>query len=220
MKPHERLAEATAPDGTKLQLMRHDGDYYLRAGGVELMSTRRSHSEIELAELACAPLAERAGVQILIGGLGFGFTLRSALRLLAPDARVVVAELIQEVIDWNLNPDWELGGDSLRDTRVALLHADVRDVLRQNPESFDAILLDVDNGAVAFTTSRNTGLYSDAGVRVTAAALRDGGTLAYWSATEDKRFVKTLRRAGMTVETLTSRVYAQSRATHVILLAR
>jgi acyl-homoserine lactone acylase PvdQ len=78
-----------------LTLYRHDGAYSIRVGGVELMSTRRHRSEERLAELACAPLAHTSGARVLIGGLGLGFTLRAALGVLAADARVVVAELVE-----------------------------------------------------------------------------------------------------------------------------
>src|SRR5690606_8024917 len=142
MKPTERLAEATTPDGTRLTLLRHDGAYMLHADGKELMSTRRSHSEVELAELACRPLAGREAPRVLVGGLGFGFTLRAALQLLPSHAEVVVAELVQAVIDWNLAPEYSLGGDALRDPRVSVRHADVLDVLRENAGGFDAIMLD------------------------------------------------------------------------------
>ena len=87
MKPVERLEQATAPDGTVLTLYRHDGAYTIRVDGVELMSTRRHHSEDKLAELACAPLRDVADARVLIGGLGLGFTLRAALEALGPDAR-------------------------------------------------------------------------------------------------------------------------------------
>jgi spermidine synthase len=219
MKPHERLADVTAPDGTHLVLVRHDGDYYLRANGVELMSTRRSHSEEELATIACGPIADRRGARVLVGGLGFGFTLRCALQVLAPDATVVVAELLRPVIDWNLEPTWGLGHDALADPRVTIKHADVRDVLRSQRGAFDAILMDVDNGAEAFTTAGNAALYTDLGIATAVAALRPAGRLAYWSATEDPPFTRALRRAGLTVETIRSRIHARARSAHVILLA-
>src|SRR4249919_1554295 len=105
MKPFERLAEARTPNGTLIALYRHDGAYLIRADGVELMSTRRHLSEDRLAEVACAPLKETTGARVLIGGLGLGFTLREALRQLRDDAEVVVAELLDEVIAWNANPE-------------------------------------------------------------------------------------------------------------------
>ena len=75
MKPTETLATATAPDGSRLVLYRHDGAYLMVVDGVELMSTRRVHSEIRLAELACESLRDTTNASILIGGLGFGATL-------------------------------------------------------------------------------------------------------------------------------------------------
>src|SRR6478672_5898406 len=101
MKKYERLGEARTPNGTVITLYRHDGAYLIRADGVELMSTRRHLSEDRLAEVACAPLRDRANARVLIGGLGLGFTLRAALRQMRDDAQVVVAELVPEVITWN-----------------------------------------------------------------------------------------------------------------------
>jgi spermidine synthase len=156
---------------------------------------------------------------VLIGGLGFGFTLKAALRILPADARIVVAELVRAVIDWNERPDYGLAADALRDPRVELRHADVARVLRESAGTFDAIMLDVDNGPDPMTTSGNGALYGDAGVRSSAAALRPQGRLAYWSAQDDSKFERTLRRAGMVVET--SRVWSHgtSGALHTIFVA-
>ena len=219
MKRIERLGEAVAPDGSVLTLFRHDGAYAIRVDGQELMSTRRHHSEDVLAELVCAPLRQRDGARVLIGGLGLGFTLRAALRVLAPDARVVVAEIVEEVIRWNRNPDYALAADALRDPRVELLHADVADVLRASAGGFDAIMLDVDNGAAPLTTRGNAGLYRADGIRRAAAALRPGGRLAYWSAGDDPGFGDALRRAGMAVEVTRARAHPGLGAWHSIFVA-
>lgn len=219
MKKLERLAEARTPDGTVLALFRHDGDYVIRADGAELMSTRHHHSEDRLAELACAPLRHRADARVLIGGLGFGFTLKAALRILPAGAQVVVVELVRAVIDWNERPDYDLAGAALRDPRVTLRHADVAQELRESAGAFDAIMLDVDNGPDPMTTSGNGALYGDAGVRMAAAALRPAGRLLYWSAQDDRAFERTLRRAGLTVET--SRVWSHgtSGTLHTLFVA-
>jgi spermidine synthase len=220
MKRVERLGEAAAPDGTLLTLYRHDGAYSIRADGKELMSTRRHHSEDVLAELVCAPLAERQGVRVLIGGLGLGFTLRAALRSLAPDAQVVVAEIVDEVIRWNRNPDYALAADALRDPRVELRHEDVSNVLAASRGGFDAIMLDVDNGAAAMTTRGNAALYRAEGIRRAAAALRPGGRLAYWSADDDPAFEKALQRQRMAVEVHRVRAHPTLKTQHTILVAR
>ena len=74
MKPVEKLAATTAPDGSVVTLYRHDGAYLMVVDGVELMSTRRVHSEVQLAALTCAPLRQAESPRVLIGGLGFPFT--------------------------------------------------------------------------------------------------------------------------------------------------
>jgi spermidine synthase len=203
-----------------LALFRHDGAYYIRVDGVELMSTRRHHSEEQLAELACGPLAGTPGARVLIGGLGFGFTLRAALRTLPGDAEVTVVELLDAVIRWNQDPAHALAADALADPRVRVRQGDVARVLAASPGAFDAILLDVDNGADALTTAGNARLYRDAGIRMAAAALRPGGRLAYWSADPDAAFADQLRRAGLAVETTLARAHATTGGRHALYVAR
>ena len=202
MKPLERLGEAKTPDGTVLQLYRHDGAYLIRADGVELMSTRRHLSEDKLAEVACAPLATKPKVRVLIGGLGLGFTLREALRHLGPDAEVVVAELVAEVIEWNANPEYALSAEAMADPRVRIVHDDVTNVLRKNTGGFNAIMLDTDNGPEGMIMKENSRLYAVRGIANTMAALRPGGTIAYWSVGDDPDFERSLKNAGLEVKAM------------------
>jgi spermidine synthase len=220
VKRTERLGEAVAPDGSVLTLFRRDGAYTLRVGSEDLMSTRRFHSEEQLAERVCRPLRDAPAPRVLIGGLGFGYTLRAALRELPEDARVVVAEIVEEIIEWNRNPEYPLAADALADRRVELQHADVADVLRRSRGAFDAIMLDVDNGAEALTTGANTGLYRRRGVQAAVAALRPGGRLAYWSADPDPRFAALLRGAGLQVEEVRVRAHATTGGSHSLLVGR
>jgi len=220
VKKVEHLDTATTPDGTVLMLYRHDGAYSIRVDGVDLMSTRRHHSEDTLAELVCLPLRQAKDVRVLIGGLGLGFTLKAALRTLAPDARVVVAEIAAEVIGWNMNPDYNLAAAALADGRVDLRHDDVANVLKQSRGQFDAIMLDVDNGAEPLTTSGNAQLYRHVGIQMAVAALRPNGRLAYWSANGDSHFEQSLRDAGLSVEVIRTRAHATSGAWHTLFVAR
>jgi spermidine synthase len=183
------------------------------------MSTRRHQSEDRLAEVACAPLREVPGARVLIGGLGLGFTLKAALRTLGADAEVVVAELLAEVIAWNADPAHDLSATALRDPRVRVVHDDVTNVLRMHLGHFDAILLDVDNGAAALSSAANARLYAAGGVAAAVAALRSGGTVAYWSAVDDPRFVAVLRRAGLAVRAVHVRAHGTGGPTHTIYLA-
>jgi spermidine synthase len=110
-----------------------------------------------------------------------------------------VAELVPAVIEWNHGPLGALAGHPLRDPRVRIAVADVGFTLRATREGFDAILLDVDNGPAAFTAAVNAGLYDNSGVAAAYAALCPGGTLAIWSAWEDRKFEQRLRFYGFTV---------------------
>ena len=203
-----------------LELYRHDGAYLIRADGIELMSTRRHLSEDRLAEVACAPIRERASARVLIGGLGLGFTLRAALRHLRTDAEVVVAELVSEVIAWNADPGHDLSADAMRDQRTRMVNDDVVAVLRANPGGFDAIMLDTDNGPDGMLISENARLYAMRGIADTVAALRAGGMIAYWSVGDDPRFVAALRRSGLSVKTLQVRAHATAGPMHTLYVAQ
>lgn len=220
MRRFERLAAARTPDGTELVLYRHDGAYLIRADGVELMSTRRHLSEDRLAELACAPIRDRPNARVLIGGLGLGFTLRAALGALRADAEVVVAELVPEVIAWNADPAYDISVAAVRDPRVRIVQQDVIDVLRGHPAAFDAIMLDTDNGPAGMLLSESARLYAARGVATTTAALRPGGTIAYWSVGDDPRFLQALQRASLDVETLHVRAHDTTGPMHTIYVAR
>jgi spermidine synthase len=218
MKPHRLLASATTPDGAILTLHAHDRDFMLRFNGAELMSTRQTQSERRLAEVACERLADASAPQVLIGGLGLGFTLKATLDLLPPDATVVVAEIVPEVIDWNRNTEYGFGCAGLADPRVVLRRADVGEVIGEAPDAYDAIMLDVDNGAEALTTLANTALYRDQGIRLAMKALRPGGRIAYWSAVEDESFAYALEGAGLQVTVEQVRAHPSSRRVHHLFI--
>ena len=219
MKPYERLGEARTPNGTVLSLYRHDGAFLIRADGVELMSTRRHLSEDRLAELACAPIRNRASARVLIGGLGLGFTLRAALQVLRDDAEVVVAELVPEVVVWNADPAFGISVDAMSDRRVVVAQEDVNKVLRENPAGFDAIMLDTDNGPDGMLMSENATLYSRFGISTTIAALRPGGVVVYWSVGDDPKFERALRGAGLEVATERVRAHDTAGPMHTLYAA-
>ena len=171
------------------------------------MSSRQHHSEERLAELACTGLGERKAASVLIGGLGLGFTLRETLRQLATDATVVVAELVPAVIAWNRDPAYRLAADVIDDPRVEIVAADVAAVLAVNRSRFDAIMLDVDNGASGLTVATNDGLYGMKGLGTARAALTPRGRLAVWSAGADPRFVARMEEASFTVEVVKARTH-------------
>jgi len=131
MIPWLQLDAATMPGGGgELRLMQRGHEYSIMAGATELMNSRLSGSEEALAALACARVQGRPGPQVLIGGLGMGFTLRAALAALPADAGVTVAELVPAVVAWAKGPMAQLHGSSLNDARVVIREADVGDLIR------------------------------------------------------------------------------------------
>ena len=209
MKPTRLLGRAATPDGTPITLHEHDGTLSIRAGGVELMSTRQHHSEERLAELACAGLRDRRRAAVLIGGLGLGFTLRATLGHVAADATVVVAELVPAVIAWNRDPALGLAADVIDDPRVEIVTGDVAAVLAGSRGRFDGVMLDVDNGARGLTAAANDGLYLAVGLGAARAALKPRGRLAVWSAGADPRFAVRMEEAGFAVEVVKARTHPQ-----------
>lgn len=219
MKPWTILGRTRTPDGTELTLARHTSEYAILANGQSLMSSRVHASEEALARLGCGRARTLPRPCVLVGGLGMGFTLRQALDCLPPAARVVVAELAPDVVAWNRGPLGALATHPLDDPRVRVEERDVAATMRSSPGQFDAILLDVDNGPVALTTSSNAGLYDRHGVAAARAALRPGGVLAVWSARDDRRFERRLRTAGFSVQHTLVRSRLSGGSRHTILVA-
>ena len=200
MNPWIHLDTAQIPAGGELKLMQRGGDYSILSAGLELMNSRLYGSEVALANLAWAKMAERKAPRILIGGLGMGFTLRAALAALPKDAKIVVAELVPAVIAWARGPLAGLYGDSLDDRRVRLIQTDVAELIRSPNPPYDAILMDVDNGPDALNRDVNDNLYSVAGLAMTRRAVKHGGVLAVWSAGPDQPFAGRMKRAGFAVD--------------------
>ena len=200
MKPLEILGQTITPDGTNMKLTRRDNEYIILANGKSLMSSRMHGSEEALATLACRRVRALEQPCVLVGGLGMGFTLRATLDLLPPNARVVLAELVPAVVEWNRGPLGLLARHPLKDKRVQVEMGDVAATLSSEPDQFDVVLLDVDNGPTAFTTSDNAALYDDRGIASAHAALKMGGVLAVWSARDDRKFEQRLRYGGFAVQ--------------------
>ena len=215
-----QLGAASVPGGGELRLMQRGAEFSIFAGSIELMSSRLSGSEEALGSLTCSRLTGRPRPHVLIGGLGMGFTLRTALATLGPDAVVTVAELVPEVIAWVRGPLATVHGQSLSDPRVTVFEGDVAGMIGGAKGRYDAILLDVDNGPEGLMRKSNDDLYDAYGLREAHTALRPGGILAVWSSAPHPAFTQRLRAVGYGVEDL--RVWAKGRpggARHVIWLA-
>lgn len=188
------------------------------AGG-QLMNTRMHGSEDALARIPCGRISARPAARVLIGGLGMGFTLASALAHLGADAQVLVAELVPGVIEWNRGALGAKAGYPLLDGRTQVLNEDVAAVLQAEPSGFDAIMLDVDNGPEGLTRKANSWLYSAQGLVACARALRPGGVLAVWSASADQAFSARLAKVGLRAEQIQVFAHGNKGTRHTIWIA-
>ena len=220
MIPWIHLDTAAVPGGGgELKLMQRGTEFAIMAGATPLMNSRMSSSEIVLAEVACERLKGRRNVRVLIGGYGMGFTLRAALAGLGTDAQVIVAELVPAVLKWARGPMADLTAGGLSDPRVSVQEADVGSVIESGRGSFDAILLDVDNGPDGLSRIENDRLYNFAGLKAARQALRPGGMLAVWSAAPSKAFVNRLEQTGFVVEEVKARANKGRGVRHIIWVA-
>lgn len=208
MLPRETIATAAVPGGETLTLVSHGRDFVVMLGRDELMGTRMQFSEEQLAVLTLERVTA-AKPRVLIGGYGLGFTYRAALSRLPEGGRVIVAEVVPDVLEWARGPLAHLTGDSLGDPRGEVIIADVAalidDAIDGTTAKYDAILLDVDNGPDGIVRDANDRLYTRTGIGKARDALKPGGVLAVWSAAPDPAFARRLRDSGMVVEETTVR---------------
>lgn len=223
MVPSTLLGTANIPNnGGELRLTQRGDDFSIHLKGVrgELMNSRVHGSELALAELGCAHIQDMENTKVLVGGLGMGFTLAAALKATSISSQVVVAELVPEVIAWNKGPLGECAGRPLDDNRVLLHRGDVAELFKTKQASYDAVLLDVDNGPEGFTQADNNKLYSIESLQAIQQTLHPGGVLAIWSAWHDPKFTLQLKKAHFKVEAKTVRAHKGKGSRHTIYLAR
>jgi spermidine synthase len=221
MKAFLTLARTRTPGGAELTLHEHDGEFYLKLDGRQLMSTDSALSESMLGELACAPLRGQPAPRVLVGGLGLGFTLRAVVQTLGAKAEIHVAEIIPEVIAWNRELLAGVNGKLLDDPRVKLFAEDVFPLIaRVPPATYDVILLDLDDGPAGFLQGRVSYTYDRRGCLRIARALKPHGCAAFWSAADDLPFVHRLTRFGFKVEAREAKAHEHAkRCAHRIYLA-
>jgi len=217
MIPFRNLAETRTPDGSRFSLHEHDGEYFLKLNGRQLMGSNSTVSEYLLADHACHFPRGLRQPRVLIGGLGLGFSLRRVLELAGAGAVVQVAELLPEVVSWNRQFLGDLNGKLLDDPRVEVYTGDVFDCIKRGAARFDAILLDVDNGPTSFVQKKNARLYNRDGLSLIRRALRPGGRVAFWSAEREPAFFAQLGRSGFEAAEYEARAHERAkRAAHRI----
>lgn len=179
----------------------------LRVNGVFVMDSVQTSSEVTLARTALA-MVERPR-QVLVGGLGLGFTAHEVLA----DHRVqhvLVAEMEESLVRWFRDGTIPYGPAYLADSRLAVSVADVGMVVAEAaPGTFDVILLDVDNGPDFLVHPQNAWLYEQEFLGLALRAMRPGGLLGVWSSKESQHLAAAMRAVFGAAETRTCPVVLQ-----------
>lgn len=175
-----------------LQLQK-DGDHYeIISGGVFLMSTRGGEGERVMVRLALSYLQYRRVVDVLIGGLGVGYSIMEALE----DKRVAnidVVELEEAVIRWNEQYFGNYNENVVNDEKVRIICDDLLEYIgRLNEEKYELVVLDVDNGPDWLVREENRGIYQLSGISMLERVISPGGLLVVWSATQNSKFLNNL----------------------------
>jgi spermidine synthase len=193
--PWELIESAHHAD-TLLELYAKDGIYMIRANGLELMNGFAHDSETAFGQLV-AELAPNEAPNVLIAGLGLGYTLAAASQALGARGTITVAEFSPAVIAWferhvraSVLPETPKNVTIIETDAIAHLKFGVR---------YDLILLDIDNGPEPFTRESNATLYDRAGLELLRNALNANGSVLLWSGFKSKSFEALAHEAGFSV---------------------
>ena len=169
----------------------HLGDldiYEVKLGEYFLMSSLYHEAERQLAKIALAAL-DLDQIDVVVGGLGLGYTALSALE----DPRVsslIVIEYLEAVIEWHREGLVPMGETLINDRRCRLQHSDFFELSRSVERSFDtkhpnkkhdAILLDIDHTPTNVLCQTNTRFYTEEGLWELKRHLKPQGVFALWA---------------------------------------
>jgi spermidine synthase len=229
MEPVEELARSDSERGEMVLGRRDDGALELRVNGVFVMDTAETSAERRLATSALVAVIEgrdtaaaAAGLRVLIGGLGLGFTLREVLAHPRVEA-VVVAEIEPDLVNWHRHglvpsPD---GMNVLDDPRVVIEIGDVRALVAGRARaSYDLILLDVDNGPGFLVYDSNAEIYGSPFLRECSHLVEARrGVVAIWSADTSPQLTQVMQQVFdvMTEELVPVRLAARETTYHLFV---
>ncbi|MEJ7707767.1 MAG: hypothetical protein WKF82_11190 [Nocardioidaceae bacterium] len=169
-----------------------DGALELRVNGVFVMDTRETGTERLLASAAIS--ATHPTRQVLIGGLGLGFTLAEMLRY-DEVARVVVAEIEPALVEWHRRGLIPQTREATHDARVSIQVGEIQQTVERHPHGcLDLMLLDVDNGPGYLIYEANADIYRDRFLSMCRSRLAPGGRVAIWANDEAPDLEATMHR--------------------------
>ncbi len=166
--------------------------YEVKLGEEFLMSSLFTEAEIQLSKLSLAALKEHKldhDLDIVVGGLGLGYTAAAALE--DPSVKsLLVIDVMEAVINWHRRELVPLGKELSSDPRCSLVHDDFFEVATSNTGGFDktepeklvhAVLLDIDHSPSHWLNQENSTFYTEQSLGKLADKLHPGGLFGLWS---------------------------------------
>ncbi len=172
--------------------------FEVKLGDEYLMSSLFTDGEVALANLGLTACA--AGpLDVVVGGLGLGYTARAALDHSSVRSLLVI-DALESVIDWHRRGLVPLGAGLSADARCKFLLGDFYTQVKapgMDPKAsdrrFHAILLDIDHSPSHVLHPDHASFYLPEGLRRLAGHLQPQGVFALWSNDPpDETFTKTL----------------------------
>jgi len=174
--------------------------YEVRLGDEYLMSSLFHEAEVALADKGLGELGG-GNWDVVVGGLGLGYTAAAALKF-EQVKRLVIVEALEPVIEWHRKGLVPNGRTLTDDPRTVFHHADFFVLARGkgfDPDTadhrFDAVLLDIDHTPDLLLSSAHADFYTEAGLRRLDRFLKPGGVFGLWSnEAPDDGFLDILQR--------------------------
>ncbi len=196
--------------------------FEVKMDGQFLMSSLTNSAEIALADIAMDMLNE-SECDVLVGGLGLGYTAKAALDT-SNVRSVTVIEFLPAIIQWHERHLVPLGAVLGEDSRCRIVQDDFFRYIQMGnaappepresmadailPERYHAILLDIDHSPQSLLHANHAAFYTANGLSRLRERLAPGGVFALWSAeAPDASFLDNLRTALMTVTVHESRFF-------------
>jgi spermidine synthase len=177
----DMIIEQNITENGEIILRHGSAGYEIIVDGQFLMSSASGDSSAALVELGLAELNGRNNLQVLIAGLGLGFSLKAALANAVVE-EVVVVELEAQIIDWHCRNLISGTSHLLNDPRSRVFQQDFLQYSKECRTKFDLIALDIDNGPDWLSHETNSPLYSKSYLQRLAAMLNMKSILTIWSA--------------------------------------
>ena len=185
------IAQETTPHGEVI-LREGPAGYEIIVDGQFLMSSASGDSSVALVELGLNALAPQNDLQVLIGGLGLGFSLRAAL-VNQSVAEVTVIELESQIIQWHRQGLIPETAGLLLDPRAQIINQDFLKFIDDSEGKFDLIGLDIDNGPDWLSHESNGRLYGENVLQRLKEMIKPEGILTMWSAAPSKQLQQSLK---------------------------